>query len=728
MIVFKKADYPTQITTLRSSRLFLQTLRKSVTEPVQMASWPSFLSGVSSMHERVPVFYPHSEAALTEVRPARPLIGGHQVRGLVHYGSDDRFIAQWALTHLLQSQRISGNKNILALDCETTGINTGNSTDANSRPPSYPYEIGLHDASGAKTSSYMLKLPDTAPVAAAAAFATNRSQKGYLFWKTPLLDIRSVPGLADLYSTLSVLAPGETSGFYRREDVGSKACITHTDYDKPSAKSYEDAHDELAKLADTHAFMAFNCPFDSKMLHRIASHVGKNGAFKSAKFIDLLRPYSRIVGMPTLFASTNKDAYQWAALPRVDEQASHEAAGDAKLVMDLFHHLATVPPNIWSQDSSLIHMSTGLTFARSEQLRALWGVLRFGSMQNERGMVDTRSGAQLQPERVTGEEKDRVQNDFAKDSPAAQHYKDILSSYYDGTEHYFDGFWDAIRGMKLRDVQGSLLHPFHKDIPAFPEMLGQDAEGNATYDVAHDHTRWPVGSELDAPEVAQKHLIVRTPALHGQVLSIAPTRVRTGQRESDGTTTSISSMTTGALQHRPVRNLATIAHLFMQTRPMVLKDGKISLVPVHEITPDHIFLALPRPEKGPQQWTVTADYSKALHKHLLAAIDPHIPPDKKSDVAKDLWKITNNHAADTLSGTPPERYLPRGGGPHWKAELVLGATLLPAMHQLAVTHGVDSAALRAPVHDMIGTATQAPHALAFHPYDRPSSPTAPSPI
>jgi len=722
MIVFKKADYPAQTTTLRSSRLFLQTLRKSVTGSVHMASWPSFLAGVPSMHERVPVFYPHGQTERTEVRPVRGTTGAHHIQGLVHYGSDDRFIAQWVLTHLLQSQRTSGAKNILAFDCETTGLNTGNAT-MEGRPPSYPYEIGLHDSSGGR--AYMLKLPDSAPVSAKAAAATNRKQKGYLFWKTPLMEILNTPELAHLRQELSALGPGQTSRFYRREDVGTNVLITHTDYDKPTARSFSDAYDDLIKLGDTHTFMAFNCPFDSKMLHRIASHVERNGAFKNTQFIDLLRPYSRIVGLPTTYRDTDQDAYQWAALPRVDPLASHEAAGDAKLLWDLFHHLATVPPNIWSQDGLRI----GDSHARSEQLRSLWGVIRFGAMQNERGMVDPHTGAQLQPERVTGDAKSLLEQDFAKDSAAARHYKDILSSYYDGTDHYFDGLWDAIRAMKMRDPNAALKHPFDQGTggqQGFPVQVLQEMFGQE-YDHDNDHTRWPVGSELDHPSVAQKHLIVRTSKALGGETSIAPTRTASFELALDGTRTWITTMKTGMLGHRPVRNLATIAHFFMQTRPMVLKDGKISLVPVHEITSDHTFLALPRPEIGPEQWLVTRHYSKELHKHLLDAIDAHIPAEKKSDVAKDLWKVTNNHAADTLAGTPPPRYLPAGA--HRKAELILGATLIPGMHQLALSHGLDSAALREPVHAMIGTATEPPHPLAFHPYDRPPlSPTAPSPI
>lgn len=727
MIVFKKFKNPAHNKPLNVPHAFLQALRKALSEPPSMASWPSFLPGVESMHERVPVFFPHNTSDLVTLRQATPIVGQHDFRGLVHFGSDDRFIAQWALTHLLQSQRNAGARNLLTFDCETTGVNTGNSRDSRGEP-SYPYQIGFHDPSGSglKTTSYTLKLPEDITASVDALLATNRSKKGYLFWKTPLIDIQGSPSLAGLAQMLSALNDGDTYGPYRREDVGDTVRITHTDYDH--AKTFEEAYGDLSDLSKTHAFMAFNCPFDSKMLHRLASHLGKRGAFKNVTFIDLLRPYSRIVGLPSMFARDG-DTYNWAALPRASATDSHEAGADSELLWDLFHHLATVPPNIWSQDPS----NPGASQDRSEQLRRLWGVVRFAAMQNEKGMVDRTTMKQLEPERLTGEQRESVLSEFARGSDASNHYKNILSSYYDGLDHYFDGFWDFVRSTKLRDPQHALKHPFHRTadqdgsgpITVLEEMLGND------YDELHDHTRWRKGSgDLRQQDVAQGHQIVRMPALLGETNSLAPTRtVQQTFTAPNARTGFISTMSVGPLGHRPVRNLATIAHLFMQTRPMIVKDNRISLVPVHEITSDHQVLSLPRPEAGPTQWVVTANYSKELHAHLLDAISKAVPlTEKKSAVAKDLWKITDNHAADTLSGTPPSTYLPPQPQPHHTAELILGATLIPAMHQLAVTHGLDPAAVVKVVHGMIGAAGTPPHQLCMHPLDRPRSPTAPSPI
>ena len=717
MIVFKKAaeqQLQASIDILQS-KLVLRTLKKSAAgQNFRRAAWPRLFTSAEAVHEQIPVFFPDDTptpftyTAKNGRRREVSSVGG----GVYHIFSPDRFDAQSFMSYLMHIAASNNElKPLLAYDTETSGLNTTRTT-IDGQPPSVPWEVGWH--AGAGVTSHLLRLPADAVVPADAAFGVGqRNGGGYYFHNTP---VDHLTGKDDeLKNQLETGTHDKAK--YEVSDTPSGKVVTHKKFLQSGVKTYSEIFPTLLDLTRNHTIASYNAPFDARMLHSLAETLADNGSteaspesFKEVKMVDIMRPYARIAGMlsamtPSSATNINR-AYFNVALPRENPTISHDAGGDAEILWGLMNHLASVPPDIWRQRDA------SLSDGRAAKVRALWGAVRFGSH-----FAETNYPIASQATPIEGEFRKRVDLEHP-------YLEKMIDGFYGDADHYHDGLRQFIEHQLRRDP--SMHYPLEQvqhSNGSHTAIFSLDNEAiSSDFDPANGQTRWPIGTSRNIgqiyPDAAHYSLPSKTTAqIYGIIPSLDNTH-RWGQNNGvfslvipPAPEASIDSM-----GYRPIRSLATLAHLFMQTRPMVLKNGKVTLIPVHEVTRDHHFLAYPRPNGLSDQWIHAANHSKEIHAALTSYIAAHHPELQTSDVDKDLWKVSDNHAADALTITPDliPTTTKAGGVLTHPADTFFAPHLLGSLHAIG---GTDFA-VGATNHLMsVG--------LITHPSDR--SPTTPSP-
>lgn len=744
MIVFRKAADRTQKMAQEptfepfQNRLFLRTLQKATNIPFPREAWPRLYQSALAVHEQNPVFFPDDVGAPPlqfKVNTGRIYTGqsasttGEQSGGSYHIHSPDRFDAQALIAYYVKFAASYGHiKPLLSYDSETSGLRTKKSDPE----PSVPWEVGWHAGGIQSPESRMLQLPDAVQISAATAKAIGqRVNGGYFFHNTPLQQIEQI----DLALGRS-LKSGTVSPLYHVHTLPSgDTFVTHKRFKAPGLTSYGDIHTIMRDLMSKHYLIAYNAAFDARMLHSLAETLARvdstkqPDAFKDLHIIDAMRPYARIAGILAPFrANTSSgNAYYSPALPRENPMNSHDAGGDAQILSGLLEHLATVPPDIWRQNGQVAGPD-----GRASRIRALWGAVRFRS---HFAQEDYPRPAPATP--LDSQQRSRVDDIDLGTNEIANHkiFSDTMDSFYGGADHYRDGMWQFIEHQLRRD---SAMHFFDESIAHSSGngehrhfSLQNEAESFDNFDGEHGHSRFSIETSersdpgspdrpilalpsrtTDLPTGALPHLTI----VHSWVPSNSA-----GPLSSRQMLPPPPEATIDAMGYRPIRSLATIAHLFMQTRPMILKNGKVTLIPVHEATADHRFLAYPRPNGVSTQWVDAARHSKEIHAALTSYIGTNYPELKTSDVDKDLWKVSDNHSADALTITPdliPQQAADGAPLTH-PAETFLAPHILQGLHALGVKHNADASfALGATKHLV-------ERGYIPHPTDR--SPTAPTP-
>ena len=753
MIVFRKAIDRTQKTAQEpvfepfQNRLFLRTLQKAANIPFPREPWPRLYQRALAVHEQNPVFFPDDVGASPLkfiTNTGRSYTGesasttGTQNGGSYHIHSPDRFDAQTLMAYYVKFAASYGHiAPLLSYDSETSGVRTKKSDPE----PSVPWEVGWHAGGIQSPESRMLQMPDTVQISAATAKAIGqRANGGYPFHNTPMHEIEQIDSLL-----ASSLKSGAESRHYHVDTLPSgDTFVTHKRFKAAGLTTYDQIHTIMQGLMQKHFLIAYNAAFDARMLHSLAETLARADptkqpdAFSGLHIIDAMRPYARIAGiLAPSWRQSFRSAYHWPALPRENPMMSHDAGGDAEILSGLLEHLATVPPDIWRQSGQ-----TAGPDERASRIRALWGAVRFRS---HFAQEDYPRPAPATP--LDSQQRSRIDdNDLGADEIANHKmFSDTMDSFYGGADHYRDGMWQFIEHQLRRD---SAMHFFNDSIAHSlgngqhsnfslqdeAESFGRDPEtgSDGGFDHQHGQHRFSIQtSERSDPESPDRPILAlpsRTTDLPTGVLphltvvhSWVPNNSSTGQLSSSQVLPPPPEATIDAMGYRPIRSIATIAHLFMQTRPMILKNGKVTLIPVHEATRDHRFLAYPRPNGVSTQWVDAARHSKSIHAALTSYIATNHPEIKISDVDKDLWKVSDNHAADALTITPdliPQQATDGAPLSH-PAEMFLAPHILQGLHALGVKHAANAGfALGATKHLIEGGHIP-------HPSDR--SPTAPTP-
>lgn len=720
------------------NRLFLRTLQKAANIPFPREAWPRLYQSALAVHEQNPVFFPDDVGASPlqfKVNTGRIYTGqsasttGTQNGGSYHIHSPDRFDAQALIAYYVKLAASYGHIDpLLSYDSETSGLRTKKSDPE----PSVPWEVGWHAGGIQNPESRMLQLPDTVQISAATARAIGqRANGGYPFHNTPMHEIENIDGLL-----ASSIKSGTLSALYHVDTLPSgDQFVTHKRFKAPGLTSYGEIHTIMRDLINKHYFIAYNASFDARMLHSLAETLARvdptkqSDAFKNLHIIDAMRPYARVAGIlaPSRSSASFLNAYYSPALPREDPMKSHDAGGDAQILSGLLEHLATVPPDIWRQTGQVAGPD-----GRASRIRALWGAVRFRSHFAQENYPLPAPVIPLDPQqRVRVDDIDLGSDEISNHKI----FSGIMDSFYGGADHYRDGMWQFIEHQLRRD---SSLHFFNDSIPhslgngdhrVF--SLSKEAESFDNFDREHGHSRFSVDtSERSDPGSPDRPILALPSRTTDLPTGVLPHLTIVHRWIADNNAAQLSSnqllppppeATIDAMGYRPIRSLATIAHLFMQTRPMILKNGKVTLIPVHEVTRDHRFLAYPRPNGVSTQWVDAANHSKEIHAALTSYIATHHPEIKTSDVDKDLWKISDNHAADALTITPdliPQQTADGAPLSH-PAEMFLAPHILQGLHALGVKHAAAAGfALGATTHLIEGGHIP-------HPSDR--SPTTPSP-
>jgi len=720
------------------NRLFLRTLQKAVNIPFPREAWPRLYQSALAVHEQNPVFFPDDVGASPlqfRVNNGRIYTGqsasttGTQNGGSYHIHSPDRFDAQALIAYYVKLAASYDRMDpLLSYDSETSGIRTKKSDPE----PSVPWEVGWHAGGIQDPESRMLQLPAAVQISATTARAIGqRANGGYPFHNTPMHEIENIDSFL-----ASSIKGGTQSDFYHVDNSPSgDQFVTHKRFKAPELTSYGDIHTIMQELINKHCLIAYNAAFDARMLHSLAETLARvdstkqPDAFKNLFIIDAMRPYARIAGILTPYqprSSTSfRNAYYSPALPREDPMQSHDAGGDAQILSGLLEHLATVPPDIWRQTGQFAGPD-----GRASRIRALWGAVRFRSHFAQENYPRSAPAIPLD-----SQQRGRIDDIDLGSDEISNHkiFDGIMDSFYGGADHYRDGMWQFIEHQLRRD---SSLHFFNDPIP---HSLGNgdhrffslpdEAESFGNFDREHGHSRFSVDtSERSDPGSPDSPILALPSHTTDLPTGVLPRLTLLHRWVADSNSSNQllpppPEATIDAMGYRPIRSLATIAHLFMQTRPMILKNGKVTLIPVHEVTRDHRFLAYPRPNGVSTQWVDAANHSKQIHAALTLYIATKHPELKTSDVDKDLWKISDNHAADALTITPD--LIPQTGTDGTAithpTETFLTPHILLGLHALGIKHG-------APVgfgfaHGAIKHLIEGGHIP--HPSDR--SPTTPSP-